>query len=70
MRKPFTPVLSQKTVMLTTGSEHRVFLVVQGFPFLLNQIRDQLNLRQTCNIIYSLTRWNDSLAVTVWPFLL
>jgi len=47
-----------------------VFLVVQGFPFLLNQIRDQLNLRQTCNIIYSLTRWNDSLAVTVWPFLL
>ncbi|KAK7104124.1 hypothetical protein V1264_018890 [Littorina saxatilis] len=37
----------------------------KGFPFLLNQIRDMLNIRQTTNLIYSLTRWNDSLAVTI-----
>ncbi|KAG8184718.1 hypothetical protein JTE90_019322 [Oedothorax gibbosus] len=34
----------------------------KGFPFLYQQIRDNINMRQTCNLIYSLCRWNDSLA--------
>ena len=37
----------------------------QGFPFLYNQIRDCINIRQTCNLIFSLCRWNERLAVVV-----
>ncbi|XP_041355094.1 ubiquitin carboxyl-terminal hydrolase 34-like isoform X3 [Gigantopelta aegis] len=38
---------------------------VKGFPFLFSQIRDNINVRQTCNLIFSLTRWSDSLAVAI-----
>ncbi|XP_052769790.1 ubiquitin carboxyl-terminal hydrolase 34-like isoform X3 [Mya arenaria] len=34
----------------------------KGFPFLFSQIRDNINVRQTCNLIFSLSRWNDNLA--------
>ncbi|XP_052272263.1 ubiquitin carboxyl-terminal hydrolase 34-like isoform X3 [Dreissena polymorpha] len=34
----------------------------KGFPFLFSQVRDNINLRQTCNLIFSLCRWNDNLA--------
>ncbi|XP_074662968.1 ubiquitin carboxyl-terminal hydrolase 34-like [Tubulanus polymorphus] len=37
----------------------------KGFPFLFNQIRDNVNLRQTCNLIFSICRWNDRAALTV-----
>ncbi|GFW68785.1 ubiquitin carboxyl-terminal hydrolase 34 [Trichonephila clavipes] len=37
----------------------------KGFPFLYQQIRDGINLRQTCNLIFSLCRWNDALAVMI-----
>lgn len=37
----------------------------QGFPFLFSQVRDNINLRQTCNLIFSLCRWNDNLANAV-----
>nr|KAG5696977.1 hypothetical protein BaRGS_008439 [Batillaria attramentaria] len=37
----------------------------KGFPFLVNQIRDNINIRQTCNLIFSLTRWNDDLAMAI-----
>ncbi|XP_064464002.1 ubiquitin carboxyl-terminal hydrolase 34-like isoform X1 [Ornithodoros turicata] len=34
----------------------------KGFPFLFQQVRDNICLRQTCNLIFSLCRWNDHLA--------
>lgn len=34
----------------------------KGFPFLFQQVRDNISLRQTCNLIFSLCRWNDHLA--------
>ncbi|XP_048258866.1 ubiquitin carboxyl-terminal hydrolase 34-like isoform X4 [Haliotis rufescens] len=37
----------------------------KGFPFLFNQIRDNINIRQSCNLIFSLTRYNETLAVAV-----
>ena len=37
----------------------------KGFPFLYNQIRDGINVRQTCNLIFSMCRWNDRLAMAV-----
>lgn len=37
----------------------------KGFPFLYQQIRDGINLRQTCNLIFSLCRWNDALATMI-----
>lgn len=37
----------------------------KGFPFLFNQIRDNINVRQTCNLIFSLCRWNEQLAVAI-----
>ncbi|XP_064603807.1 ubiquitin carboxyl-terminal hydrolase 34-like isoform X2 [Liolophura sinensis] len=37
----------------------------KGFFFLFNQIRDNINVRQTCNLIFGLCRWNDSLAEAV-----
>ncbi|KAL3873492.1 hypothetical protein ACJMK2_036602 [Sinanodonta woodiana] len=37
----------------------------KGFPFLFNQIRDNINVRQTCNLIFSLCRWNEGLAVAM-----
>lgn len=42
-----------------------VFVYLQGFPFLYNQIRDNINVRQSCNLIFSLCRWNEQLAVAV-----
>ena len=40
----------------------------KGLPFLYNQIRDSINVRQTCNLIFSLSRWNEQLAITVSCF--
>ncbi|XP_053405325.1 ubiquitin carboxyl-terminal hydrolase 34-like isoform X2 [Mercenaria mercenaria] len=37
----------------------------KGYPFLFNQIRDNINVRQTCNLIFSLCRWNDGLASAI-----
>ncbi|ESO90145.1 hypothetical protein LOTGIDRAFT_164456 [Lottia gigantea] len=37
----------------------------KGFPFLFNQIRDNINIRETCNLIFNLTRWNGNEAVTI-----
>ncbi|KAL4238015.1 Ubiquitin carboxyl-terminal hydrolase 34 [Mactra antiquata] len=37
----------------------------KGYPFLFNQIRDSINIRQTCNLIFSLCRWNDALASAI-----
>ncbi|KAK3093520.1 hypothetical protein FSP39_016701 [Pinctada imbricata] len=37
----------------------------KGFPFLYNQIRDAINIRQTCNLIFSLSRWHEQLAITL-----
>jgi ubiquitin carboxyl-terminal hydrolase 34 len=37
----------------------------KGFPFLFSQVRDSINLRQTCNLIFSMCRWNERLAVAV-----
>ncbi|XP_021379697.1 ubiquitin carboxyl-terminal hydrolase 34-like isoform X3 [Mizuhopecten yessoensis] len=37
----------------------------KGFPFMSNQIRDNINVRQTCNLIFSLCRWNEQLAVAI-----
>ena len=41
------------------------FYFFQGFPFLFSQIRDNINIKQTCNLIFSLCRWNDGLALAV-----
>ncbi|XP_014226620.1 ubiquitin carboxyl-terminal hydrolase 34 isoform X1 [Trichogramma pretiosum] len=35
----------------------------KGFPFLYQQIRDNINLQQTRNIIQTLCRWNERLAI-------
>ncbi|XP_032664565.1 ubiquitin carboxyl-terminal hydrolase puf isoform X2 [Odontomachus brunneus] len=37
----------------------------KGFPFLYQQTRDLINLSQTRNLIQSLCRWNDRLAIHV-----
>ncbi|XP_064621669.1 ubiquitin carboxyl-terminal hydrolase 34-like isoform X2 [Lineus longissimus] len=37
----------------------------KGFPFFFSQIRDSINLRQTCNLIFSMCRWNERLAVAI-----
>ncbi|KAF4799644.1 hypothetical protein TURU_052145 [Turdus rufiventris] len=34
----------------------------KGFPFLFQHIRDGINIRQTCNLIFSLCRYNNRLA--------
>ncbi|KAM7288964.1 ubiquitin carboxyl-terminal hydrolase 34 [Ixodes scapularis] len=53
------------------GEDHRLQLAQadynaltggKGFPFLYHQIRDNICLRQTCNLILSLCRWNEHLA--------
>lgn len=36
--------------------------MLQGFPFLFQQIKDCINLHQTRNLIFSLCRWNERLA--------
>jgi len=36
--------------------------LLKGLKFLVNQIKDGINPRQTCNLIYSLTRWDQQLA--------
>ncbi|ELU04220.1 hypothetical protein CAPTEDRAFT_219867 [Capitella teleta] len=50
--------LSQSDYQAIIGSN-------KGFPFLYNQILDSINLRHTCNLIFSLTRWNDRLAIAI-----
>lgn len=45
--------------------DYNAIIGSKGFPFLVNQIRDNINIRQTCNLIFSLTRWNDTLAMAV-----
>lgn len=37
----------------------------QGFPFLYQQIKDNINLHQTRNLIHSLSRNNNSLAQSI-----
>lgn len=37
----------------------------KGFPFLYQQTRDVINLNQTRNLIQSLCRWNDRLAIHI-----
>ncbi|CAG2106043.1 unnamed protein product, partial [Medioppia subpectinata] len=37
----------------------------KSFPFLQQQIRDNINLRQTCNLICSLCRWNDHFSLLI-----
>lgn len=39
----------------------------KGFPFLFQHIRDGINIRQTCNLIFSLCRYNNRLAEHVRP---
>ncbi|XP_076442216.1 ubiquitin carboxyl-terminal hydrolase 34-like isoform X2 [Babylonia areolata] len=51
--------LSPKDYSAVVGSANKVF------AFLLSQIREQINLRQTCNIICSLTRWSENLAISI-----
>lgn len=38
------------------------YSLLQGFPFLFQHIRDGINIRQTCNLIFSLCRYNNRLA--------
>lgn len=40
----------------------------KGFPFLFQHIRDGINIRQTCNLIFSLCRYNNRLAEHVSCF--
>ncbi|KAK0163763.1 hypothetical protein PV328_002459 [Microctonus aethiopoides] len=56
------------------GSDHRLTLSPadlnavaggKGFPFLYQQTRDMINLNQTRNLIQSLCRWNDRLAIHI-----
>ncbi|XP_069090498.1 ubiquitin carboxyl-terminal hydrolase 34 isoform X1 [Pleurodeles waltl] len=46
--------LSQNDQAALTGGK--------GFPFLFQHIRDGINIRQTCNLIFSLSRYNNRLA--------
>ncbi|TMS23741.1 Ubiquitin carboxyl-terminal hydrolase 34 [Larimichthys crocea] len=46
--------LSQSDMAALTGGK--------GFPFLFQHIRDGINIRQTCNLIFSLCRYNNRLA--------
>uniref|UniRef100_W5NGU5 Ubiquitin carboxyl-terminal hydrolase 34 n=1 Tax=Lepisosteus oculatus TaxID=7918 RepID=W5NGU5_LEPOC len=46
--------LSQNDMAALTGGK--------GFPFLFQHIRDSINIRQTCNLIFSLCRYNNRLA--------
>ncbi|KAL8583540.1 hypothetical protein ACOMHN_054856 [Nucella lapillus] len=51
--------ISNKDYTAIVGSGTKVF------AFLLSQIREQIQLRQTCNIICSVTRWNENLAISI-----
>ena len=51
--------LSQSDMAALTGGK--------GFPFLFQHIRDGINIRQTCNLIFSLCRYNNRLAEHVGP---
>lgn len=46
--------LSQSDMAALTGGK--------GFPFMFQHIRDGINIRQTCNLIFSLCRYNNRLA--------
>lgn len=52
--------LSQSDMAALTGGK--------GFPFLFQHIRDGINIRQTCNLIFSLCRYNNRLAEHVSVF--
>ncbi|KAJ4921880.1 hypothetical protein JOQ06_022023, partial [Pogonophryne albipinna] len=49
--------LSQSDMAALTGGK--------GFPFLFQHIRDGINIRQTCNLIFSLCRYNNRLIVSM-----
>ncbi|XP_050445730.1 ubiquitin carboxyl-terminal hydrolase 34 isoform X1 [Cataglyphis hispanica] len=75
------PASLDKMIMLiaylverSRGQDHRLALSPadlsavaggKGFPFLYQQTRDLINLAQTRNLIQSLCRWNDRLAIHV-----
>lgn len=75
------PASLDKMIMLiaylverSRGQDHRLALSPadlsavaggKGFPFLYQQTRDVINLTQTRNLIQSLCRWNDRLAIHV-----
>lgn len=48
-----------------TGMSVSQIFLLQGFPFLFQQIKDCINLHQTRNLIYALCRWNERLAIHV-----
>ncbi|KAI1295519.1 Ubiquitin carboxyl-terminal hydrolase 34 [Halotydeus destructor] len=53
-------------------SPNDIEIVFNGkqFPFLQRQIRDNINLRQTCNLICSLCRYNEAAASSIINMLL
>lgn len=55
--------VSASYLNLSTSSQRMLSIfVLQGFPFLFQQIKDCINLHQTRNLIFSLCRWNERLA--------
>ena len=50
---------------MKTCTENSVISLLQGFPFLYHQIRDNINLQHTCNLIFSVCRWNEHMAMAV-----
>lgn len=40
-------------------------VLLQGMKFIVNQIKDDINLCQTCQLIFSLSRWNEELATAI-----
>ncbi|XP_065207082.1 ubiquitin carboxyl-terminal hydrolase puf isoform X2 [Planococcus citri] len=52
----------QDHTLKLTALDHHIIAGGKGFLFLIQQIKDNINLHQTRNLIYSLCRWNDPLA--------
>ncbi|XP_072031378.1 LOW QUALITY PROTEIN: ubiquitin carboxyl-terminal hydrolase 34-like [Amphiura filiformis] len=48
--------------LMLSQNDYAVLVAGKGFPFLFQQIRDSINLQQTRNLIFSLTRFNSRLA--------
>ena len=51
--------------LMLSQNDYAVLVAGKGFPFLFQQIRDSINLQQTRNLIFSLTRFNSRLAEQV-----
>lgn len=50
-------------MMLKLGiKDHQALIGGKGFPFLYQQIKDNINLHQTRNLVHSLCRANEKLA--------